>query len=65
MDKTLSNSSQLNAQYFMQYKISKRKFLITITAAAAAVCAWEPLISLCKAVEAYVPAPQNCDHYFS
>ena len=34
---------------FMTHKISKREFLITTTAAAAVVCTWEPLVSLCQA----------------
>ncbi|HEX4262891.1 MAG TPA: glycoside hydrolase family 2 protein [Verrucomicrobiae bacterium] len=29
-------------------KLSKRKFLITTTTAAAAICAWEPLVSVCR-----------------
>jgi hypothetical protein len=29
-------------------KLSKRKFLLTTTTAAAALCAWEPLVSICK-----------------
>ncbi|MGH7950600.1 MAG: glycoside hydrolase family 2 protein, partial [Limisphaerales bacterium] len=33
----------------MQSKLSKRQFLKTTAAATAAICAWEPLISVCNA----------------
>jgi len=32
----------------MQNKLNKRKFLITTTTAAAALCVWEPLVSVCQ-----------------
>ena len=41
----------------MENKISKRKFLITTTLAAGAICAWEPLVSICRA--ASPPAPRR------
>jgi beta-mannosidase len=43
----------------MENKISKRKFLVTTTMAAGAICAWEPLRSLCQA--AAPPVPRRLD----
>jgi beta-mannosidase len=43
----------------MQHKISKRKFLITTAAVAAAACAWEPLISICNAATPESPRRLN------
>src|ERR1700677_725932 len=39
----------------MEYDISKRKFLVTTTMAVGALCAWEPLLSICKAAAPPVP----------
>lgn len=39
----------------MKYDANKRKFLITTTLAAGAICAWEPLVSICKAVTTTAP----------
>lgn len=39
----------------MGHKISKRKFLITTTMAAGAVCAWEPLTSICRGMTPGTP----------
>lgn len=41
----------------MQYKISKRKFLITTATATAAAFGWEPIFSLARA--ATIPAPRR------
>ena len=39
----------------MGNKINKREFLITTTMAVGAICAWEPLVSICKAAAPSTP----------
>ncbi|HTR43059.1 MAG TPA: glycoside hydrolase family 2 protein [Pseudomonadales bacterium] len=39
----------------MENRISKREFLITTTMAVGAICAWEPLVSVCKAASPPTP----------
>src|SRR5580692_10042019 len=48
-------SARILGNKFMENKISKRKFLVTTTMAAGAICAWEPLLSICKAAAPLVP----------
>jgi beta-mannosidase len=39
----------------MENKINKRQFLITTAMAAGAICAWEPLVSICRAETSATP----------
>ena len=43
----------------MDNKITKREFLTTMTLAAGAICAWEPLVSLGQGTGATIPARQK------
>lgn len=48
-----SESPSLNP--IMDYKLSKRKFLFRTATAAAAICAWEPLVSICNGATVSTP----------
>jgi beta-mannosidase len=49
----------LGYKFLMDNKITKREFLTTMTLAAGAICAWEPLVSLGQGNGTAIPARQK------